>query len=138
VKNGSSATVTCSLKPGAVWPDAGFYVDVAAEAVTSLIGCSDRSTTRRQLSIIKKPEVSIILSDEAPGSVKQVCNNATYVSLGYTVSSGASGFDVTLITANVTTAEGGALTSVTCSLPVDPTGESVWLETSHYWPGIGT
>jgi hypothetical protein len=130
VNNGGTATITCAFKPLAGWPDGGFYVNVTTASLSVagavLPDCSDTQATRRQVNIIKKPVVDITLRDEAAGSVKQVCSNATYVSLGYTVSSGASLVDVILteVVARLTeSATDAALTSVVCELPDTKKGE---------------
>jgi hypothetical protein len=125
---GSIVNITCTPKAvgqaAAAWPEEGFYVVVTAKSLSaagaSLPRCFDSIITSRQVQVIKKPDVTITLSDGAAESTKQVCNNESKVDLGYTVSSGASGADVNITAAAVRTSANGPLNNVECTLPADP------------------
>jgi hypothetical protein len=130
VTNGSNVDITCTLASGATWPEAGFYVDVTASAATSHTGCSDTQITSRQVQVIKKPQVSLTHATEP----KQICSNETQVVLSYTLSSGASGVDVTLDTAMARTSANDALTGIVCVGPQPPAaGELVCFRLRTYW-----
>jgi hypothetical protein len=122
VTNGTIVDITCTPKAvgqaAAAWPEEGFYVVMTAESLSAvgagLTGCSDTQTTSRQVTVIKKPQVAITVREGTADPAK-VCSNETQVSLGYTVSSGASGADVTVTTAVARDAANVAITDVVCS-----------------------
>lgn len=80
--------MSCSLAQGGSWP-ADFTVVVSASSVSdTLATCTDSKTATRAVHVNLKPVVEILV--DAPG-ITQVCSSETSVTLGYTVSSGASG-----------------------------------------------
>lgn len=119
--NGSTVDITCTPKAigpaAAAWPEEGFYVEVTATSLSAasagLSLCSDSKTTSRLVQIVKKPEVAITVREGTADPAK-VCSTETQVSLGYTVSSGASGVPL-IITAVARDSANMPLADVVCS-----------------------
>jgi hypothetical protein len=113
VSSGSPVDITCGPATGQAWPDGIFYVHLTAAASTSLTGCNHTLTTSRAVNIIKKPDVTFNQVTEP----QKICSDETSVSLTYTLSSGASGVNVTLKSAAAMSA---TASDIDCQLPASP------------------
>jgi hypothetical protein len=101
--------VTCT-KPQTGWP--ADFTAVGGAFTAGTADCEAPTTTSIPVSIATKPVVSIT----GPTEPKQVCSNASDVTVSYTVSSGTAGTPLT-VTAGAKSAANVALDTVECTLP---------------------
>jgi hypothetical protein len=120
-------TVACT-EPQIGWPQ-GFAVGRSFTA--GPVDCDGTHTSSIPVNIATKPEVSL----EGPTELKQVCSNASDVTVSYTASSGAAGTALT-VTAVAKSAADVVLETVECKLP-DAQGEVLLTVSTSAWLHAG-